>query len=209
MDPADIPRFEPGPMPSTRFTLQCFKMFDGYDLEYARKHTGFTLAHGVAPDLFDRYSLGSVDARFRGSGESLPPAIILDFLYGVAAYHNWKSGNVVHSVMMNYHTERYQPIPLISRSVPSSDKNYFEESGDSRDIGHEPHTQAQKHDMRRADMVMAMDELNTALMYLSGTTPEEVAIKQERRMEEEELMAKEASHRRVTEWMQNTEVAYQ
>jgi len=51
-------------------------------------------------------------------------------------------------------------------------------------------------------MARAMDELNLVLMLLSGTTPDEVARKREKEMEEQEQKAQEAGKRKVAEWLQ-------
>ncbi len=55
-------------------------------------------------------------------------------------------------------------------------------------------------------MAKAMDELNLVLMHLSGTTPEEVANRRKKRMEEEERVAQETSRSKVMEWMKHTDV---
>lgn len=52
-----------------------------------------------------------------------------------------------------------------------------------------------------------MDELNLVLMLLSGTTPEEVASRKEKEIEEEEEKAQEASQIKVMEWMKTTDVS--
>ena len=51
-----------------------------------------------------------------------------------------------------------------------------------------------------------MDELNLVLMHFSGTTPQEVVKRREKRMEEEERVAQETSRSRVMEWMKHADV---
>src|SRR5271154_685981 len=65
LDPTDIPRVEEGPMPLSRTTLQ---------------HLVPPAGRNPAPafDSLARYS---------------PPAVLLDFMYGVAAYKRWGTGN--------------------------------------------------------------------------------------------------------------------
>ena len=57
---------------------------------------------------------GHVDALFDGTKLSLPPAIILDYMYGVSAYKCWRSrqgGDDIHSTMKSYQIEHYKNIP--------------------------------------------------------------------------------------------------
>jgi hypothetical protein len=62
----------------------------------------FTAAGNMHP--FSAFTLGlGVDAIFRGTGTSQPPAIILDYMYGVAAYNCWGStAQGIHDVVENY-----------------------------------------------------------------------------------------------------------
>jgi hypothetical protein len=69
----------------------------------------------VNPDI--AFTLGSnVDALFQGEGGSLPSTVILDYVYGVAAYNVWHSrrGDVFN--VMNQYREKYyaqtQPLPV-------------------------------------------------------------------------------------------------
>lgn len=56
------------------------------------------------------FTLGlNVDVLFQGTGSSLPPAVILDYVYGVAAYKQWKSRHFVCDIMQNYHQEQLSP----------------------------------------------------------------------------------------------------
>jgi hypothetical protein len=83
------------------------------------------------PDLFSHvnpsfafYIGGNVDVNHEIPLDirySLPPAIILDYMYGVAAYSCWKSKQGVHSVMESYHQEHYSNIPVIYRSPSKSE----------------------------------------------------------------------------------------
>ncbi|KAH9008766.1 hypothetical protein EDB84DRAFT_1671824 [Lactarius hengduanensis] len=167
LDPTDIPRIEPtdreGPVPTDHFTLHRLAMPPGLN----------------------------VDALF-GSTNSLPPVVILDYVYGIAAYNQWNSrrpDKTVHSVMGNYRQEHYINIPAIEPSPPTD--NYE---------GHYIST-------RTGDvMAKAMDDLNAFLMLVRGITPEEAAKRREERMEEEELKAQEASRSKVMEWMRTTDV---
>src|ERR1700761_3960793 len=52
-------------------------------------------------------------------------------------------------------------------------------------------------------MSRAMDDLNLALMRISGITPQELADRRKKQAEEEEQVAKETSRRKVSEWMEH------
>lgn len=57
-------------------------------------------------------------ANFHGTvGGLFPPSILLDYMYGVAAYKCWKVGDI-HSVVNQYFSQNYQSIPLLPQ--PSS-----------------------------------------------------------------------------------------
>jgi hypothetical protein len=111
----------------------------------------------------------NIDALFQGGGGSLPSTVILDYVYGVAAYTSWygKRGDV--SIVMNAYREKYYAqIPPLPRVPP--DDTVCDES----------------------DLAKAMDELNFVLMYLYGITPKKAAERRQKEIEEERA-AQEAS----------------
>jgi hypothetical protein len=57
-----------------------------------------------------------VDALFQGTGTSLPPEIILDFMYGVATYKHW-GNRQSHDMMDHYFRENYEDIAATSDAV--------------------------------------------------------------------------------------------
>ncbi|KAI0252791.1 hypothetical protein BJV78DRAFT_1281379 [Lactifluus subvellereus] len=222
LEPTDIPRVGPvhqGLAPRDYITLQPLKK-PGTDNPV------------MLADLIDRgvfvpfaaFIYGAhVDAQFQGTGIPLPPAIILDYLYGIAAYNCLRSrqgDGDVHSVMKSYRREHYADIPPRSPlgnnddNPPSkeeddpSDPDYDPNHGSSQEQvdahGPDPPTSLQRRpytSIRRGGvMATAMDELNSVLMSLQGITPQEVANRREKRMEEE-LRAQEASRSKVMEWM--------
>jgi hypothetical protein len=170
----------------------------GYDLATATTFAGIgRLRHDVA------FTLGlSVDTLFR-STNSLPPAIILDYVYGITTYKQWNSrrpDKAVHRVMENYRKGHYINIPAIEPSPPT-------DNFDCQDPDHPPTTSSRYTSTRTGDeMAKAMDDLNAFLMFVRGITPEEAAKRREKRMEEEELKAQEASRSKVMEWMRTTDV---
>ncbi|KAI0246116.1 hypothetical protein BJV78DRAFT_1348806 [Lactifluus subvellereus] len=191
LEPTDIRRLEPvdqGPAPTEHITLQQLKKPEGLGL----LHPATGVLHGA-----------HMDALFQGTGSPLPPAIILDYIYGVAAYTCWRSrqgDDDVHAVMKSYRREHYAYIP--PRRPSSND--------DDDAHGPDPPTSLQRRpymSIRRGGvMATAMDELNSVLMSLQGITPQEVANRREKRMEEEELKAQDASRSKVMEWMKTRDV---
>ncbi|KAF8336220.1 hypothetical protein F5887DRAFT_1247630 [Amanita rubescens] len=179
LDPADIPRVEAGPMPSSRITL-----------------------HNLAPDT----SLDPIlqrDARITGTGTSLPSTVILDYMYGVAAYRRWGSGQDIEEVMEQRFAEHYKSIPIPPASPYSSDSDSFSEPDDHNDGNRRP--RGRNHSTKMSDgMLRAMDKVLALSMLLKGTTPELMAAERQRREEAEELFAKEASRVKVQQWMQSS-----
>ena len=208
LGPEDIPTFEQGRTPSSRITLHRLRAYDTFDLDEAKRHCDHKLAAKQSPSPAVCYSLGlQVDAVFRGTKppESQPPAIILDFLYGVASYALWKSGNDVHAVLKKYRQDHYASIPTPPRA-PLSDDDSPDEKDDPLDSDYNPGPSGKpkivEGGVRRGyKMVEAMDELNLVLMLLCGTTPDEVARRREKEMEEEEQRAQEAGRSKVVNWL--------
>jgi hypothetical protein len=135
------------------------------------------------PDIAYRYG-AHVDAQFHSSEQGtllpLPPAIILDYVYGVAAYKMWRSDHEsVHDVMSTYHREHYADIPPPPRRIPTGASQNRVDN----------------------EMCKAMDDLNLFLMRVSGINPQDLADKWEKQMEEEERVAQEKSRSKVMEWM--------
>jgi hypothetical protein len=99
---------------------------------------------------------------------------------GVAAYRMWRSDpESVHDVMSAYHRKNYADIPPPPRRIPTGASQNRAEN----------------------EMAQAMDDLNLFLMRVNGITPQDLADKWEKRMEEEERVAQEKSRSKVTEWM--------
>ena len=153
-------------MPSGRITLQHFE----------RMTPGLT-------------ALPQVDACMRGTGTPRPSTIILDYMYGVAAYRRWGSGQEIKELMQQRFTECYESIPL----PPDSP-----DTGDDSD-------QRKKHLDVSPEMLQAMDDIRALSMLVKGTTFELMAAERQRQAEAEELRAKEASKVKVQQWMQNSE----
>ena len=169
-------------------------------------HYRITLQQLNLPEHPGNFDLVSPkDAEFHGTEGTLPPTIILDYIYGIAAYNLWKHVPV-HNIMEKYYTEHYKSIPLpFAHSGSSSDHNSGVDSnnGDDHDPDYDPGpSHGQSHHVRKRNVLSeTMDELNLLLMLLSGITPEKRRLEWEKKMEEEELIAQKESQRKVMEWM--------
>ena len=159
----------------------------------------------------DYFGLGlSVDANFQGTattppigtdttppiGTDTPPIILLNFMYGVAAYKRWRSPpgvDIINAYFTEHYAEHYKTIPVPQApSGESESPSDEQEQEDPNDPDYVPDN---------SSMEDAMDELDMVRMYIRGITPEEAAIRWEKRLKEEEQMAQEAGRRKVMEWI--------
>ncbi len=154
-----------------------------------------------------RFPIPQVDARIARTGISPPCTIILDFMYGVAAYRRWGSGQDVKEVMQQRFAERYKSIPIPPASPYSSEGDSSPEPDDPDDNNYQPNRQprGRNHSSKMSDaMLRAMDDVLALSMLVKGTTPELMATERQRREEAEELRAKEASRVKVQQWKQSS-----
>jgi len=154
-----------------------------------------------------RGSILQYDARIAGTGISPPSAVILDFMYGVAAYRRWGSGQDMKEVMQQRFAERYKSIPIPSASPRSSGSDSSSEPDDPDEDNYIPNGQprGRNHSSNMSDgMLRAMDNVLALSILLKGTTPELMAKERQRREEAEELRAKEASRVKVQQWIQSS-----
>ncbi|KAH9036214.1 hypothetical protein EDB85DRAFT_2143344 [Lactarius pseudohatsudake] len=99
LDPTDIPRVDLGQARTAHFTLQQLKVPEDYSPATAAALE--VMANTVPVPAFTFFAVGSnLDALFQGTSNengtseqdtenSLPPHIILDYMYGVAVYKQW------------------------------------------------------------------------------------------------------------------------
>ena len=166
---------------------------DDYDRDRAQFILNTHQQAGLTPRRSYLFDLGlSVDANFQGT-DSTPPIVLLNFMYGVAAYKRWKSPPGV-DIITRYSAMHYRDIPPLLPRTPSGES-------ESPSDGQEDPNDSDYLPEDTTSMVEAMDEMNMVLMYLSGITPEEAAIRREKRLEEEEKMAQEAGRSKVLEWV--------
>ena len=149
------------------------------------------------------------DAFLTGTEETLPPPIILDFIYGAAAYRCWKAVGNVHKQLQAYFSSCYQPaleppqIPFVKVVDISSDGGSIDDGDHSSDEDYQP--SGTLWTPLRKEMLNAMDKVNLIMMKIHGTTPEEVAMKTQKKLEQVELEEQEASQVKVLEWMESSD----
>ena len=186
----------------------------GYDRDRAQFILNTHRQVRITPDRSYYFGLGlSVDANFQGTattppigtdttpsigtdsiGTDTPPIILLNFMYGVAAYKRWRSPPGV-GIIKAYFEEHYKSISVPRPRAPSGES----ESPSDEQEQEDPNDPVYVPD--NSSMEDAMDELDMVRMYIRGITPEEAAIRWEKRLKEEEQMAQEAGRRKVMEWI--------
>ena len=157
-------------------------------------------------------ALQNVDVLFGGTEDPLPPqpsTVILDYLYGIAAYKAWRSerGDGFNQ-MEAYRKSHYVEIQPRPSSPPDGiDTDVTSGPDDPNDSTYKP-TQSRKHytQTRRSGLEETMDELNMFLMYIHGITPEMAAERRQKEIEREEQVAQEASRNKVMEWRNHLDV---
>jgi hypothetical protein len=129
------------------------------------------------------------------SHEQLPPPIILDYAYGVAAYNRWQShtSEQFREYMEHRSTEVYQNPPPNPKRVHS--QGFEHSSEDSSESAEAP-------DRTSPSMLKAMDDLALLGRLLSDVTPEMHEERQRKREEEEQLRTQKTSQEKVQEWLQ-------
>ena len=179
LGPEHIKRFRRGDERQDYITLQWIKKPEHFDpnmLEVLQviQNVGIdptsSTAHGA---------LQNVDALFGGKGDPLPSTIILDYLYGIAAYNAWRSKRSDgFNQMEAYRNTHYAHIPPPAPAPPG--KRYTSAG--------------------RSVLEETMDELDMFFIYIHGITPEMAAERREKEIEREERATEEASRSKVMEW---------
>ncbi|KZP03417.1 hypothetical protein FIBSPDRAFT_969021 [Athelia psychrophila] len=162
-----------------------------------------TLQQLVLPTRYAQ--LPDLDAHFAGMGVSLPPSILLDYMYGAAAYRCWGAGQGIEGMMQNRFSAHYENIPMPPPSPTSSTSSnpgsiYDSSNGDK--FKPLPRRRYYKLDMP-AGMLQAMDSILLLSMWVKGTTPEAMAAERQRQEEEEELRVQKAGQVKVLDWLQS------
>ena len=204
-------RVDRGSTGTEHITLQHLKAPADFDLARLSALLGMSMPSKV---LFDVGA--NLDILFQGTGTPPPSHVVLDYMYGIAVFKQW-GVNVSREMLQNVYESHYKP--LLAAPGPHSgddDTDSVDEGGggddgdDGDDPRDDPDASQQQHyaSVRRGDvMAKAMDDLNAVIMYLKGTSPQEAAARWEKRMEEEEEIARKASRSKVMEWMNAVEVS--
>jgi len=127
------------------------------------------------------------DARLIGSENELPPAILLDFVYGAAAYQHWKIDDAIHRELSSYYTDKYEKI--LSSEGPQV---YSTESSGSEQA--DPSNDADDPEWRPGmpGLFDAMDKLmDISWRVRWRMMPDEVAARLQKQEEEDELREQE------------------
>ena len=98
--------------------------------------------------------------------ELCPSTIILDYMYGVAGYQCWGSGQEIKELMQQCFAESYALIPIPPAPPHTSDDG---------DIDMSP------------EMLQVMDDIHALSMLLKGTTPELMAAERQKQAEAERI----------------------
>lgn len=210
LSPEHIKRFSRGGERDAYITLQWIKKPDNFDPEKLELPQLYQNAGMVPPVSMAHDALQNVDALFEGTGESLPSTVILDYLYGIAAYKAWRSGREHDGdehddgfkQMDAYRNTHYVTIPLLSPQTDDTDvTSRPDDPNDSEYIPQEHYRST-----RRSGLEEAMDELQIFLMNICGITPEMAAERRQKEIEREEQAAQEASRNKVMEWRNHLDV---
>ena len=124
---------------------------------------------GIDTPVFAYGALQNVDALFQGEGVPLPSTVILDYIYGIAAYKAWHSKRGDGSNQMKAYNEHYARIPPPPPAPPDGTRT------------------------RGSGLEETMDELNMFLTYIHRIAPEMAAERRQKEIEREERAAQEAS----------------
>jgi len=178
-------------MPPSRITLQRLK----------QSHR-----RGLVPDW---------DAQMTGVATDIPPppSILLDYMYGAAAYQSWgRNGQDMTNMMDDRHADRYHDIPIYSYSSHSSQGENSPEPDDANgDDDSRTQNGGRNHRSHASDgLLRAMDGMARLAMLMKGTTSEAMAAERQKRADEAELRRheaelheREASRVKVELWKQS------
>ena len=157
----------------------------------------------VPPPSIAHDALQNVDALFRGTAVPLPSTVILDYLYGIAAYKTWRSkrGDGFNRIKA-YREEHYKKISPLHSLPPDDIDDTDVTSGSDNDSNDTDYFPPQP----RSGLEETMDELNMFLMYINGITPKMAAERRQKKIEREEQAAQEASRSKVMEWRDHLDV---
>ncbi|KAH7886575.1 hypothetical protein F5I97DRAFT_1926900 [Phlebopus sp. FC_14] len=182
----DVHRVENDPMPDTRITMQYME----------------------PPTEHELYAPLPCDVHMTGTGESSPPSILLDFMYGAAAVQRWPTDAL--SQVLKKRFEDFKNIsPLPQQPLSSDDSEDFAADSGSE---YKPGRSGTKRGRSRrsatsTEMLQAMDHVLVLSMLLRGVTPEQIVAERERREKEAQAHTQEVARAKVQQWQQAQDTA--
>jgi len=210
LEHADIVRVDRGSA-LNHITLQQLKAPANFDPTRLSALLGMSMPPNI---LFEAGA--NLDILFQGTGTPPPSVVILDYMYGVAAFKCWGI-EASRETLRKYYESHYKVLLAVPNPHSGDDGADDGDSGDGddgddgddlSDADYDPNASQQYYSStsRGTEMATAMDKLNAFLMSLHGTSPEDAARRWEKRMEEKEQIAQQASRNKVMEWMRTVEV---
>jgi hypothetical protein len=90
----------------------------------------------------------NLDLRFRGTGTPSPSDVILDHMYGIAAFKCWRWGlEASREMLQTYYESRYKPVLLTPNPHSATDDDGgsdCDDGGDPRDANYIPDASQQQ-----------------------------------------------------------------
>lgn len=144
------------------------------------------------------------DARITGTGMSQPPSILLDFIYGVAAYLHWGvDSEEIDNVLKNHYDNRYGAIPAPEPQVASdSEHEDISQFDDDDDEDYKP----PGRNNRSKKMHETMDKILKLSTLMKGAKPELEAPQRQQEDSEAVMRAEEDNKIKVNQWQKSQAV---
>ena len=145
----------------------------------------------------DEYDPPERDAQFAGNNVSLPSRLLLDYMYGVAAFLRW-GGSEDYRKLLRDRAQR-EAAPLLAHITPVLQQDDWgseseSESDDPNDKDFSP----------QSKRLLAMDDLRELYTILGEETSSAVGQEMQGKLDEEALLEQQASILKVEEWKSHT-----
>ncbi|KAF8431066.1 hypothetical protein L210DRAFT_3456430 [Boletus edulis BED1] len=183
LDPADIPRVEPGETPASRTTIQHIEPWEGW------------------------FPIPQWDVRADWAVQDAPPSILLDYMYGVAVVRRWATADIRN--LLKERQETYSKIPPnTSSSIPEDDVDV--QPGDPTVTDYVPPRTVRRRGIHQtrteSAQCRAIDTAFAFTMFFKGypprTTIDMILQKQE---EEAEMRSRQVSREKVQGWLDTSD----
>jgi hypothetical protein len=163
-----------------------------------------TMQHLVPDSSY--WPMADHDARLVGTKDSLPPMVILDYVYGVAAFRQWRSDKKdVHERLVLYFRDHYEPVLKRALPIPTDVFDNGQEVANGDDEGKDPyvprHNTRERGEGRPQEYLDAMDAvLALTLRIQRQMIPPEVLARVQQQQDEAQLRERDVSRMKVEEW---------